>query len=150
MGTSMGGQQSLCAAALSRRVTAVIVNEPSGADSNGILHGRQTGYPNWPADSPEALRTALYFDTVNCAPGIRAPSLVAMGFTDTIAPPAGIWTAFNLIRAPKEAAPMVDSPHNNFATPEQQRPYTERAEQWLTALRTTGHPPAAGMAMRSR
>jgi cephalosporin-C deacetylase len=39
MGTSMGGQQSLCAAGLSPKVTHVIVNEPSGCDcicSHGI------------------------------------------------------------------------------------------------------------------
>jgi hypothetical protein len=33
---------------LNHKVTAVIVNEPSGADSNGNLHGRKAGYPNWP------------------------------------------------------------------------------------------------------
>jgi cephalosporin-C deacetylase len=142
MGTSMGGQQSLCAAGLSPRVTALIVDEPSGADASGALHGRLTGYPGWPADDPEALSTAQYFDTVSCAPGVHAASLVAMGFTDTTAPPAGIWTAFNLIRAPKEALPLVDSPHNNLATEQQQRPYTQRAEEWLTALRTTGRPPS--------
>jgi cephalosporin-C deacetylase len=135
MGTSMGGQQSLCTAALNHRITAVIVNEPSGADANGEAHGRLTGYPNWPADNARALRTAPYFDTVNCAARIQAPTLMAMGFTDTTAPPAGIWTAFNRITAPKEAVPMVDSPHNNFATAEQQRPYTERSQQWLAALR---------------
>jgi cephalosporin-C deacetylase-like acetyl esterase len=143
MGTSMGGQQSLCTAALNHRVTAVIVNEPSGADANGVAHGRLTGYPNWPADNARALRTAPYFDTVNCAGRIHAPTLVAMGFTDTTAPPAGIWTAFNRITAPKEAVPMVDSPHNNFATPEQQRPYTERSQQWLAALRRGAAPPFA-------
>jgi cephalosporin-C deacetylase-like acetyl esterase len=141
MGTSMGGQQSLCTAALNPKVTAVIVNEPSGADANGQAHGRLTGYPNWPADNARALRTARYFDTVNCAARIHAPTLVAMGFTDTTAPPAGIWTAFNRITAPKEAVPMVDSPHNNFATPEQQRPYAERSQQWLAALRRGAMPP---------
>jgi cephalosporin-C deacetylase-like acetyl esterase len=140
MGTSMGGQQSLCTAALNHRITAVIVNEPSGADANGEAHGRLTGYPNWPADDARALRTAPYFDTVNCAARIRAPTLVAMGFTDSTAPPAGIWNAFNRITAPKEAVPMVDSPHNNYATPEQQRPFTETSEQWLAALRH-GEPP---------
>jgi cephalosporin-C deacetylase-like acetyl esterase len=140
LGTSMGGQQSLCTAALNHRVTAVIVNEPSGADANGEAHGRLTGYPNWPADDPRALHTAPYFDTVNCASRIRAPTLVAMGFTDTTAPPTGIWTAFNQIPGPKEAVPMVDSPHNNYATPEQQRPFTDRSEQWLQALRTGGAP----------
>jgi cephalosporin-C deacetylase-like acetyl esterase len=141
LGTSMGGQQSLCTAALNHRVTALIVNEPSGADANGETHGRLTGYPNWPADDARALRTAQYFDTVNCAARIRAPALVAMGFTDTTAPPVGIWTAFNQIPGPKEAVPMVDSPHNNFATPEQQRPFTDRSEQWLQALRSGGSPP---------
>jgi cephalosporin-C deacetylase len=141
LGTSMGGQQSLCTAALNHRVTAVIVNEPSGADANGEAHGRLTGYPNWPADDPRALRTAQYFDTVNCASRIRAPTLVAMGFTDTTAPPVGIWTAFNQIPGPKEAVPMVDSPHNNYATPEQQRPFTDRSEQWLQVLRTGGPAP---------
>jgi cephalosporin-C deacetylase len=144
LGTSMGGQQSLCTAALNHRVTAVIVNEPSGADANGEAHGRLTGYPNWPADDPRALRTAQYFDTVNCAPRIRAPTLIAMGFTDTTAPPAGIWSAFNQIPGPKEAVPMIDSPHNNFATPEQQRPFTDRSEQWLQALRTGGEPGIMG------
>jgi cephalosporin-C deacetylase-like acetyl esterase len=141
MGTSMGGQQSLCTAALNPKVTAVIVNEPSGADGNGEAHGRLTGYPNWPAANARAMRTAPYFDTVNCAARIHAPTLVAMGFTDTTAPPAGIWTAFNRITAPKEAVPMVDSPHNNFATPEQQRPYAERSQQWLAALRRGAMPP---------
>jgi cephalosporin-C deacetylase-like acetyl esterase len=141
MGTSMGGQQSLCAAGLNHRVTALIVNEPSGADSNGQMLGRLTGYPNWPSDAAAAMHAALYFETVDCARDIRAPSLVAMGFIDPVAPPSGIWTAFNQIKAPKEAAPMVDSPHNSQATPAQQRPYVERAEQWLEALRTSGKPP---------
>jgi len=134
MGTSMGGQQSLCAASLNPRVSAVIVDEPAGADSNGELHGRAAGYPNWPADDPQIMRTALYFDTVNCASHVKAPSLVAMGFVDTTAPPAGIWTAFNQLRGPKKAVPMVDSPHNHLATPEQQRPYTQASAQWLNTL----------------
>ena len=57
-----------------------------------------------------------------------------MGFVDDVAPPVGIWTAFNQIRGPKEAVPMIDSPHNNQATAEQQRPYTERSAAWLAAL----------------
>jgi pimeloyl-ACP methyl ester carboxylesterase len=68
MGTSMGGQQSLVTAALNPKVTAVIVNEPSGADSNGNLHGRKAGYPNWPSSDAKVMETALYFDTVNFAP----------------------------------------------------------------------------------
>jgi cephalosporin-C deacetylase-like acetyl esterase len=134
MGTSMGGQQSLCVAGLHPRITHVIVDEPSGCDTNGPLHGRQSGYPNFPSNDPAIMRTALYFDAVNFAPHIKATSLVAMGFVDTTAPPAGIWTAFNQISAPKEAVPMIDSPHNHLATDAQQRPYTSRSAQWLDIL----------------
>lgn len=134
MGTSMGGQQSLCVAGLHPLVTHVIVNEPAGCDTNGPLHGRQASYPNFPADNPQVMKTALYFDAVNFAPRIKATSLVAMGFVDTVAAPAGIWTAFNQIPGPKEAAPMIDSPHNHLATPQQQRPYTERSAEWLDTL----------------
>lgn len=134
MGTSMGGQQSLCVAGLHPKITHVIVEEPSGCDTNGPLHGRQAGYPNFPPNDPKAMETALYFDAVNFAPHIRAKALVAMGFVDTVAPPVGIWTAFNLIRGQKEAAPMVDAPHNNIATTAQQMPYYQRSSAWLSAL----------------
>ena len=134
MGTSMGGQQSLCVAGLNPKITHVIVNEPAGCDSHGPLHGRAAGYPNWDSNNPKIMATALYFDAVNFASRIKATALVAMGFVDTTAPPVGIWTAFNQIKGPKEAAPMVDSPHNNLATPAQQRPYTSRSAEWLDTL----------------
>jgi cephalosporin-C deacetylase-like acetyl esterase/lysophospholipase L1-like esterase len=134
MGTSMGGQQSLCTAAFNSRVTALIVHVPAGADASGPLHGRASGYPNWPADDPKAMATAPYFDTVNCASRIRVPSLVSMGFVDTVTPPVGIFTAFNQIRGPKEAVPMFESPHNHQATPEQQEAYTIRSTEWLKTL----------------
>jgi cephalosporin-C deacetylase len=82
MGTSMGGHQSLAAAGLNPHVTAVIVNEPAGADSNGDLHGRKAGYPNWDSTNPKVMETALYFDTVNFASRIKAPVMAAMGFID--------------------------------------------------------------------
>ena len=134
MGTSMGGQQSLCVAGLNPKITHVIVDEPAGCDTNGPLHGRQSGYPNFPSNNPKVMATALYFDPVNFASRIKATSLVAMGFVDTTAPPAGIYAALNQIAGPKEAAPMVDSPHNNFATPAQQRPFTQGSGEWLKGL----------------
>ncbi len=140
MGTSMGGQQSLCAAGFHPKVTHVVVNLPAGADANGTAHGRKTGYPYWDPNDPKALETAQYFDTVNCASRIKVPSLVSIGFIDTITPPVGIWAAFNQIKGPKEAAPMINSPHNHQATPEQSRPWTERSAAWLDAL-VAGRPP---------
>lgn len=134
MGTSMGGQQSLCVAGLHPKVTDLIVNVPAGCDTNAPLHGRQASYPFFPSNDPKIMETALYVDPVNFARNIHAKSMVAMGFVDTISAPAGIWTAFDLIPGEKEAVPMIDSPHNHQATPEQQRPYTERSAEWLAAL----------------
>jgi cephalosporin-C deacetylase len=134
MGTSMGGQQSLCAAGLNPKVTHVIVNEPAGCDITGPLHGRASGYPSWPAGDKAAMATGPYFDAVNFASRIKATALVAMGFVDTVAPPVGIWAAFNQLQGPKESAPMVDSPHNNLATSRQQLPFNRRASEWLNAL----------------
>jgi cephalosporin-C deacetylase len=134
MGTSMGGQQSLCTAGLHPKVTAMLVNVPAGADVAGDAFGRKTGYPFWDPNDPQVIETARYFDTANCAARIHAPSLVSMGFLDVTTPPVGIWAAFNQIRGPKEAAPMPDSPHNHLATAEQSLPWTQRSAAWLDAL----------------
>src|ERR1700743_1577283 len=115
MGTSMGGQQSLVLAGLRpEKITAVLVNVPAGADTNGDLHGRKAGYPNWPSTDPKVMNTALYFDPVNFASQIKAPVLAAMGFIAHTSPPAGIWTALNQIPVTKEPLPMIESEHNNF------------------------------------
>jgi cephalosporin-C deacetylase len=133
-GTSMGGQQSLVTAGLNPgKVTAVLVNEPSGADSHGDLHGRRAGYPNWNSGDPTVMRTALYFDTINFAPRITSRTLISMGFIDTTAPPAGIWTELNEIPAPKEAVPMIESEHNNL-TPQKQDAWLERSEEVLATM----------------
>ncbi|MDB4883550.1 MAG: Acetyl xylan esterase [Gemmatimonadetes bacterium] len=139
-GTSMGGQQSFVMAGLSSRVTALIVNVPSGADVTATLHGRAPSYPNWNVSRSQVLETARYFDTVNFASGIAAPSLVAMGFIDEVSTPAGVWSVFNQIRGPKEAAPMIDSPHNHLATAQQQRPFTARSAAWLDVILHGGTP----------
>ena len=125
----MGGQQSLALAGLRpEKISAVLVCVPAGADTNGNLHGRKAGYPNWPSDDPDAMKTALYFDTVNFASHIKAPVFAGMGFIDTISPPAGVWTAINQIPGPKEALPMIESEHDNL-TPEKGRACPARSKE---------------------
>ena len=134
MGGSMGGQQSLALAGLRpEKITAVLVCVPAGADSNGDLHGRKAGYPNWPPDNPDVMTTALYFDTVNFASRITAPVMAGIGFIDTTSPPAGIWTMLNQVHAPIEALPMIDSEHDNY-TPERARPCTTRSAEILDTI----------------
>jgi len=134
MGGSMGGQQSLALAGLRPdEISAVLVCVPAGADTNGNLHGRKAGYPNWPSDNPDVMKTALYFDPVNFASRIKAPVLAGLGFIDTTSPPAGVWTMLNQIKGPVEALPMIDSEHDNF-TPDKSRPCTTRTNDILAAM----------------
>ncbi|HXK01358.1 MAG TPA: acetylxylan esterase [Verrucomicrobiae bacterium] len=138
MGTSMGGQQSLVLAGLRpEKITAVLVCVPAGTDANGDLHGRKAGYPNWPSNDPEVMKTALYFDPINFASRIKAPVLAAIGFIDTISPPAGIWTALNQIPVPKEPLPMIESEHNNL-TPQKEQNWDERSKEVLGILLNGG------------
>ncbi|MEN3337046.1 MAG: hypothetical protein V7647_722 [Acidobacteriota bacterium] len=133
-GGSMGGQQSLALAGLRPdKITAVLVCVPAGADTNGGLHGRRPGYPNWPSENPDAMRTALYFDTVNFASRIKAPVMAGMGFIDTISPPAGVWTAINQIPGLVEAVPMIESEHDNL-TPDKARACPARTNEKLDQL----------------
>src|SRR6516162_7279464 len=96
---------------------------PSGTDPKPVIR-------NWPSDDAAVMKTALYFDTVIFASRIKAPVLAAIGFIDTICPPAGVWTAINQIPGLKEVIPMVESDHNNI-TPEKQGDYNARSEEAL-------------------
>jgi cephalosporin-C deacetylase len=134
MGTSMGGQQSLMLAGLRpEKITAVVVCVPAGADLNADLHGRKAGYPNFPSNDPKVMNTAQYFDPVNFSSHIRAPVLAAMGFIDTVSPPAGIFTALNQIPIAKEALPMIESEHNNL-TPQKEKNWDARSKEVLGIL----------------
>ena len=130
-GGSMGGQQSLALAGLRpKEITAALVCVPAGADTNGDLHGRKTGYPFWPQDNADAMKTALYFDPVNFASRIQASVMAGIGFIDTISPPAGIWTALNQIPVPREPLPLIESEHDNF-TPDKAQACPARTKEIL-------------------
>ncbi len=144
-GGSMGGQQSLALAGLRPdKITAALVCVPAGADTNGDLHGRKAGYPNWPSNDPDIMKTALYFDTVNFASRIKAPVMAGMGFIDTISPPAGIWTALNQIPGAKEPLPLIESEHDNL-TPMKGRACPMRTRELLEVLVKGGDFRPAGL-----
>lgn len=133
-GGSMGGQQSLALAGLRpKEITAVLVCVPAGADTNGDLHGRKAGYPNWDPKDEDEMKTALYFDPVNFASRIKAPVMAGIGFIDTVSPPAGIWTALNQIPVPVDPLPMIESEHDNF-TPEKAQLCPARTKEILDIL----------------
>lgn len=134
LGTSQGGQQGLVTAGLNPdRITALLVNEPSGGDADGELHGHREAYPDWPSDDPRAMQAGLYFDTVNFASRIKAPTLVSMGFIDTVVPPVTVWSALNQIPAPKEALPMIEASHVQI-TPDKVVAFGQRSTELLALL----------------
>jgi cephalosporin-C deacetylase-like acetyl esterase len=133
-GTSMGGHQSLVTAGLNPgKITAVLVNEPSGGDSQAELNGRRPAYPNWSVSNPAVAETARYFDTANFAAKITAPTLATIGFIDTVCPPASVLSAVNQIPAPHEIIPMTESEHNNY-TPDKQGAWLQRSEEIFATL----------------
>lgn len=137
-GASMGGQQSLVTAGLNPgKYTAVVVNQPAGGDSHATLNGRMQAFPNWAVSNPAVAATAPYFDTVNFASKITAPTLISVGLIDSVCPPTSILSAANQIPVPHEIVPMIESEHGNY-TPDKQGPYLERAEDVLATLRFGG------------
>jgi cephalosporin-C deacetylase len=54
------------------------------------------------ADVAQVFGTLSYFDCMNLADMIAAPTLVTVGLMDTICPPSTVFAAYNAIGAPKE------------------------------------------------
>lgn len=71
---------------------------------------------------------------MNFASRIKAPVLARIGFTDTVSPPAGIWTTLNQIPVPTEPLPLIESEHDNL-TPEKGRACPARTQEILDSLR---------------
>lgn len=143
MGTSMGGQQTLVTAALNDGITAALAWVPSGSDFDGPLHGHPNRYPNWNVTDPKVAQTGLYFDVVNFAPRIKAPTFIGTGFLDRIASPVGIWTAYDQIPGPKEIVPMPTGAHNNQVDTAD-KAWTTRSEEILKTLLEGGKVTPAG------
>ncbi len=79
------------------------------------------------------MKTALYFDPVNFASHIKAPVMAGMGFIDTTAPPAGVWTALNQIPGRTEPLPMIESEHDNMTPCRVERARPGRGSFWETS-----------------
>ena len=97
-GGSMGGCQSIVASVLNPDVKFCWATAGAMCDH----HGREAGHlPGWPNlfNNPEvddiAKSVSPYFDMVNFASRIKCPVVMAVGFIDTITPPASTYSAYN-------------------------------------------------------
>ncbi len=106
-GGSQGGALALVTAGLDKRVTACVANHPALSDMAGYQAGRAGGYPHFfrveGMDTPEKLRTMAYYDVVNFARRVQAPTYLTWGYNDDTCPPTTSYAVYNVLTAPKEA-----------------------------------------------
>jgi cephalosporin-C deacetylase-like acetyl esterase len=131
-GSSQGGALTIVSAALDSRVGWIGVYCPALCDVTGYLHGRAGGWPHMFSESnitahgkPDKIETSKYYDVVNFARKVRVPGFFSWGFNDTTCPPTSMYSAYNVIDAPKRLFLVLDARH--WLYPEQ----VERTNAWL-------------------
>lgn len=131
-GGSQGGALSIVTAALDSRVKYLAPLYPALSDVTGYLHGRAGGWPhmfdkhNLPYNNlKEKIETVKYYDVVNFARLVKVPGFYSWGFNDETCPPTSMYSAYNVIRAPKELFVAQETGHWNY--PEQ----WEKSQQWI-------------------
>lgn len=118
-GGSQGGALAIVTAGLDRRVTRLAAYYPALSDVTGYLHARAGGWPHMfrASDGPNVHRdeakivTSRYYDVVNFARRVKAPGLYSWGFNDETCPPTSIYSAYNVISAPKRLILAYDTGH---------------------------------------
>jgi cephalosporin-C deacetylase len=139
-GGSQGGALAIVTAGLDRRVTRLAAYYPALSDVTGYLHGRAGGWPHMfrATEGPNVHRdeakivTTRYYDVVNFARRVTAPGLYSWGFNDETCPPTSMYSAYNVITAPKRLMLAYDTGHRS--TQEQ----VDDVYDWL-ADELTGH-----------
>ena len=145
MGVSQGGLQAIVTAGLHPKVTAMIAGVPAGCDPTGPWVGRAGGHPYWynnakgKPNEKQIMETSRYFDVVNFASRVKCPSLVALGLIDQTCPPAGVLSACNQLRGPKEVLILVNSDHKG--THGTQAAFNSRSAAWIASLVKGDNPP---------
>ena len=105
-GGSLGGIQTIAAAALDPDVTIAVVSVPSGCEYNGYKQGRDAaglyrgkpGIARIEAD-PRLAVTLAYHDGVNFAPRIKGDIYVCTGFADELCTPSSVFAFYNALPA---------------------------------------------------
>ena len=103
-GSSQGGGQSLVAAGLDPRVTALIANVPAMCDHTSIINGWPRLVPRDDQGNPDpaVLQASRYFDAMNFTTRTKADALVSVGFIDNTCRPTSVYAAYNQLRGEKQ------------------------------------------------
>lgn len=142
MGSSQGGQLSLVTTVLDSRVQAIAVGMPAYCDVTGFLHGRAGGWPKMfqprpdgtPSRNsvPEKIANTGYYDAVNFARRVRVPGFYTWGYNDSTCPPTTMYSAYNVIDAPKTL--MLSLPEEHHISPLQAQAMSEWMLRELGAM----------------
>ncbi len=136
-GNSQGGIIAIAAAALSGGVVAALPTAPILCHLPRVVgltgddpHAEIVRYLAVHRGAAERVfATLAYFDGVNLARRAQTPALFGCGHMDTIAPPSGVYAAFN--RWAHDDREMVDYPFNHHEGGE--GVHWLRQAEWLTA-----------------
>ena len=114
-GSSQGGALSIITAALDPRVTFLAAVHPALCDHEAYFQKRACGWPHYfytYGDGDKAVReTVRYYDTSNFARFIKVPGWYSWGYNDEVCPPTTTYATYNIITAPKELHPYLETGH---------------------------------------
>lgn len=105
-GGSQGGALSIVLAALDSRITQCVVNHPALSDMAAYSAGTTGGYPHFNKIkgmfTPANIKTMAYYDVVNFARHVKAPTYMTWGYNDDVCPPTTSYAVWNVMTCPKE------------------------------------------------
>jgi cephalosporin-C deacetylase-like acetyl esterase len=130
-GGSQGGALTIVTAGLDKRIKYAAAIYPALCDHTGYLFKRAGGWPHYFREAqpkPGELETLGYYDVVNFARRVTIPGFYTWGFNDITCPPTSMYSAYNIITAPKELRLYQETGHWTF--PEQM----EILNNWLIGL----------------
>jgi cephalosporin-C deacetylase-like acetyl esterase len=119
-GGSQGGALTIVTAGLDKRVKYMAAMYPALCDNTGYLNGRAGGWPHYFRNTqpkPGEVETLGYYDVVNFARRVTIPGFYTWGYNDMTCPPTSMYSAYNVIKAPKELQIFQETGHWTF--PEQ-------------------------------
>lgn len=132
-GGSQGGALSIIAAGLDRRVTQCVANHPALSDMAGYAaKGGTGGYPHFCRQpqilsNKDCLNTLAYFDVVNFARYVKAPTYLTWGYNDVTCPPTTSYAVWNTLKCTKES--LLTPINEHWTTTETNRGQME----WIKA-----------------
>lgn len=132
-GGSQGGALSIIAAGLDSRVTQCVANHPALSDMAGyVAKGGTGGYPHFCRQpqilsNKDCLNTLAYFDVVNFARYVKAPTYLTWGYNDVTCPPTTSYAVWNTLKCTKES--LLTPINEHWTTTETNRGQME----WIKA-----------------